>query len=317
MAAENPLVSVIMPVRNGLPFLQLALDSILGQTEKRFELLVVDDGSEDETPAVLARNAREDRRLRILASPGRGIVAALNVAIASAGAPYIARMDADDIALPARLATQLAYMEAHPEVAILGTAAHAIDEGGTRTEPVIMPSGGVALRAELGRRSPILHPTVMMRSEVVRRIGGYRQCCAYAEDYDLWLRASEVAEIENLQEILLLIRRHGAQTSRQRRLQQRATAALARALASERRKGLPERIEWDMDPARAVHTWLKTASPDLLADPQARKDFEVMMRSSAHSGLIGLRDLTGFRSAFAGMGIARSAATIAKIALGR
>ena len=111
---SGPCVSVLLPVRDGAPFLREALDSVLAQTLSDFELVVVDDGSEDETPTILG--SVEDERLRVLRQERLGLVTALSRAVAEAHAPLLARMDADDVSLPERLERQVAYLDARPEV---------------------------------------------------------------------------------------------------------------------------------------------------------------------------------------------------------
>src|SRR5262245_32109593 len=110
---SSPPISVVMPVHNGQAFLDEAVGSIRTQTFQDFELIVVDDGSRDATPEILQRHAAADRRIRIVTQPQAGVVAALNKGIANSSGPYLARMDADDVAKPDRLARQLEILERH------------------------------------------------------------------------------------------------------------------------------------------------------------------------------------------------------------
>src|SRR5262245_4574591 len=136
----TPAISVVMPVRDGKPWIDQSIASLLAQDFEDFELLVVDDGSEDSTGFILDSFSRLDRRVRIIHQAPQGITAALNRAIMEAQAPYLARLDADDRASRARLGLQYAYMEGHPEVVLLGSAAEVIDESGAiighRSPPV-------------------------------------------------------------------------------------------------------------------------------------------------------------------------------------
>src|ERR1039458_5312287 len=126
-----PAVSVIMPVYNGEKFLRTAVDSVLWQTFEDWELVVVDDASTDSTPDILADY--RDPRIRVLRNEtNRKPAACANRGLAGASGRYIARLDADDVWLPDRLAVQLRYLEAHPEVTLVGSAAHLIDEAGVR-----------------------------------------------------------------------------------------------------------------------------------------------------------------------------------------
>src|ERR1700710_2718911 len=122
-----PAVSVVLPVRNGARYLGLAVESILAQTLSDLELLIVDDGSEDETPMILARMAQADPRVRVLSGPPLGLVAALNRGIHAAGSSFIARMDADDIAWPDRLARQMTLLNSETNAAAVGTGWRVVD----------------------------------------------------------------------------------------------------------------------------------------------------------------------------------------------
>ncbi len=180
----TPRVSVVMPVRDGERFLREALDSTLAQTLDDLELIVVDDGSTDATPAILAEAAQRDSRVRVQRQEPGGLTVALNAGCALARAPLIARMDADDVMLPDRLERQVAYLDAHPDVALLGGGIVLVDETGREID------------REPGRpqldflvRNELTHATVMMRADAFRALGGYR--LDQSEDYDLWLRFDE------------------------------------------------------------------------------------------------------------------------------
>lgn len=189
-----PLVSVIMPVRNAGALLRSAAHSIITQSWPHWELLVVDDHSSDGAPQQLRGL---DPRIRVLPSPGRGIVAALNAGAAAAAGEFLARMDGDDIALPWRLETQLALLRDAPGVGIAGGRVEIF--GGTthlaqgyrsyqRWINALTTPQDIA--REIFVESPIPHPTAMLRREVFDALGGYRDT-PWAEDYDLWLRAYE------------------------------------------------------------------------------------------------------------------------------
>jgi glycosyltransferase involved in cell wall biosynthesis len=137
---------------------------------------------------MLAGFRARDRRVVVLKSPGHGIVDALNAGLAAAKGEFVARMDADDIALPGRLAAQVEAMRAEPTLLALGTAATEIDADGTRQGEIAVATGSAAIRERMQRENPLLHPTVTMRREAVLAVGGYRRALTHAEDYDLWLR---------------------------------------------------------------------------------------------------------------------------------
>ncbi len=188
-----PAVSVVLPVRNAAATLARALASVRSQSFADWELVAVDDGSTDATPPLLAAAAAQDSRIRVLTTPPAGIVAALNSGLAAARAPLVARLDADDECHPDRLARQVAFLAAHPEIGVCATR---VAYGG---DPVA--GRGYALHVEwtntlltpaeiaLNRfvESPVAHPSVMFRRELVAAHGGY-QDSGWPEDYELWLR---------------------------------------------------------------------------------------------------------------------------------
>jgi glycosyltransferase involved in cell wall biosynthesis len=185
-------VSVLTPVRDGLPYLEGAFESIRAQSFADWEWVVVDDGSIDGTGARLADLARREPRLRLLATPGEGLVPALNLGLAAARAPIVARMDADDVAHPERLAAQVAHLAAHPAVLACDTQVELL--GGERNSGmhayvdwVNGHAGPAAIAADLFVESPLVHPAVCFRTAAVRALGGYR-AGDFPEDYDLWLR---------------------------------------------------------------------------------------------------------------------------------
>jgi glycosyltransferase involved in cell wall biosynthesis len=199
-----------MPVRNGGPYLSAAVESILAQDFTDFEFVIVDDGSTDATPQTLRSFAAGDSCIRIVTGPSAGIVAALNTGLAAARADLVARMDADDIALPNRLRLQHEHLAAHPDCVAVGSRILLIDSEGwpiremceERTHEEIdaanLRGGGAAMN----------HPAVMFRVPAFRAVGGYRQEMIYAEDLDLWLRLAEIGRLYNLPQVLMRYRMH-------------------------------------------------------------------------------------------------------------
>jgi glycosyltransferase involved in cell wall biosynthesis len=204
-----PRVSVLLPVRDGARFLREALDSVLAQTLADFELLVVDDGSEDETPAILASVG--DERLRVLRQERLGLVPALNRAVAEARAPLLARMDADDVSLPERLERQAAYLDARPDVALAAVGVETTGEA-----RIVLPDDDAALRRRLLLRNPFAHGAVAVRAEAVARAGGYRADYGANEDYDLWRRIARDWKLGAVPEILYRYREHPGAVTRSR-----------------------------------------------------------------------------------------------------
>lgn len=210
-----PTVSVVMPVYNAEKYLALALDSILGQTFCDFELIIVNDGSTDGSMAIVG--SRNDERIVVVDEGHRGLPASLNRGISAARGKYIARMDGDDIALPARLEKQVAFLEMHPQVGILGTACRLIDAAGGNLGVVQWPADDLQIRWVSLLGTPFAHPTVVMRRETLKD-NGLTYDDAFAEgdeDYDLWTRVLRYTSGANLAEPLLLYRRHsGVSTGR-------------------------------------------------------------------------------------------------------
>jgi len=200
----SPAVSVLMSVWNGAPWVGEAIDSILTQTASDLELIVIDDGSTDRTPALLA--SVRDPRLRVEQQTRMGLTRSLNRAARLARAPLLARLDADDLAGPERLARQCAFLDAQPEVGLLGTAVREVDPSGREVRIVRPPADDRDLRRALIRRNPFAHSSVMMRRSLLEQVGGYDEALAVAQDYDLWLRMSALTRMANLPDSLVVRR---------------------------------------------------------------------------------------------------------------
>jgi glycosyltransferase involved in cell wall biosynthesis len=185
---NHPPVTVLMGVYNGLPSLERAVRSILEQTVRHFEFLIIDDGSTDGSDRVIRHLAETDPRIRFIAgATNRGLGWVLNRGVEEARGKLVARMDADDISVPQRLARQLRFFEMHPDIDVVGS--YALD----------MTTGGVPLRerrvpitheriAELVWTNPFVHATVMFRRESILRVGSYSPALRRRQDYDLWFR---------------------------------------------------------------------------------------------------------------------------------
>ncbi|MBE9171420.1 glycosyltransferase [Pleurocapsales cyanobacterium LEGE 06147] len=188
--SNEPLVTVLMSVYNGLPYLQQALESILQQTYDNFEFLIIDDGSTDGSDRLLSEYARRDYRIKILSNEQNyGLSYSLARGLLIATTPWIARMDADDVALPNRLELQMTYIQENPHVDIVGGYALDIDEGdrvlGERKVPTIHEE---ILR--LIWTNPFIHGTVLFRRESILKIGSYSRQLAKRQDYELWFRCA-------------------------------------------------------------------------------------------------------------------------------
>lgn len=208
----TPTVSVVMPVYNGQAYLRPAIESVLGQTFDDFEFIIVDDGSADRTFEIAM--SYDDSRIRVVRMPSNvGLPDALNRGLDLAAGRYIARMDGDDISMPERFAKQVAYMDEHPTVGVCGTWARDIDQSG-RVVADRPRRLGSQLDCYYWIPSPVIHPSVMMRADLAKRLRYDRTVGAYVEDFDLWLRVVETGyRLHNLDEYLLLYRVHAASVS--------------------------------------------------------------------------------------------------------
>ncbi|MCL6622017.1 MAG: glycosyltransferase [Syntrophobacterales bacterium] len=231
----DPGVSVVMAVHNGALYLKEAVQSILNQTYPQFEFIIVDDASTDATPQLLEEFT--DCRITVLRNPTRiGLTASLNRGIAQARAPYIARMDADDLSLPERLACQRQFLEEHPDCALVGSPYYLMDERGRLTGLVPVLTDPEELRAGLMEQNWFGHGSVMVRRQALLEVGGYNERYAYAQDYDLWLRLAERYQVANLPEPLYCWRKREEGISQARRAEQEHFARLARREAAARRQ---------------------------------------------------------------------------------
>jgi glycosyltransferase involved in cell wall biosynthesis len=219
--AAPPLVSVLVAAHDAEAYVGTAVRSMLRQTVADLELLVVDDCSTDGTPDVLAAIA--DARLVVLRNDARlGLAASLNEALDAARGQYVARLDADDVAMPRRLERQLARMRSGSPVAVVGSGVLDLDDEGRPGRLHLMPAGPDAVRWASLFSSPFFHPSVLVEREILDRHElRYDTDFAESEDYDLWTRLLAVADGDNVAEPLVLYRVHEGQASRRRRELQR------------------------------------------------------------------------------------------------
>jgi hypothetical protein len=211
----NPKVSVLMPAYNAERYVRPAVESVLAQSFRDYELLAIDDASTDSTLEIL--RSYEDSRLRMLRNPRNlGVLGSLQAGLAAARGSLVARFDADDLCDPRRLEQQVEYMDSHPEVTLLGTACELIDSEGKHIGRFCPPTLPAAVEWELLFHNTVVHSSVMFRREPVMALGGYREQVPHveAEDYELWSRiAASGRKIVQLSQPLVSVRRHSAQTS--------------------------------------------------------------------------------------------------------
>ena len=235
---NTPLVSVLMPVYNGEPYLREAVESILNQSFTDFEFIIIDDGSTDKTPEILKSYA--DPRLVVVNQANIGVTQSLNKAINMARGQYIARMDADDISLPKRLQMQVEFLEKHPTVGLVGTSVIHFDEDGKMIMEKLLLTESAWIKEALLSENQLCHGSVMFRRECIEKVGGYREEFKHIEDYDLWLRIAEHYEVANLAAPLYKWRFNPDGISVSHKLEQDRYTALARQCAERRRRGEKE-----------------------------------------------------------------------------
>lgn len=328
--SSDPAVSVLIPAYNGAGFIEETLASLSAQTFRDWEAIVVDDCSLDDTRAVVA--AWPDQRVRLVCNAvNSGPVVTRNHALTQARGRYIAALDQDDLCLPDRFARQVAYLDAHPEVALLGTAANFLCEG------VVGPSNYAAvttpaLIAWLTRIvNPLVWSTVMMRGEVARTLDPFtRPEILYAEDFDLYRRVQAFGAIARLDEPLLLYRQHAGGASKRFIDTMRASAAAVLAdahadLLGERAAAIAillvrHVMGGDPVPDRATLATLgdaigtiqerflaeRTIAPDDLAliRWETAQRWGRIGRAGLRTGTMGLTDVLAVRPAHLGLGYA-------------
>jgi glycosyltransferase involved in cell wall biosynthesis len=232
---------VLLPVWNGEAFLEQAIESILRQTFSSFELIVIDDGSSDRSADIAEEFACGDDRVHVLRRAHEGLSAALNAGIAAAFGEYVARMDADDISIPHRLHQQVAYLDEHPACIAAGAWIEVVDEAGLHLGlKTFVETHDEISAALLQGVSPIAHPTIVVRGDVLRAAGGYDARRYPSEDLDLWFRLAERGELANIGEALLRHRRHKAAVGVREREKMKAMA-LTICNEARSKRGLPSR----------------------------------------------------------------------------
>jgi glycosyltransferase involved in cell wall biosynthesis len=217
---KTPVVSILLPVRNEERFLPAALDSLYRQTYRSWELVCVDDGSTDATPCILSTAASRDGRIRLVTTPGRGLVPALNAGLAACRAPLVARMDGDDICHPHRLELQVSKLAAEPKLGLVASGFRHFPRRQVGLGMLAYESWQNSLDShetiirDLFVESPFVHPSVMFRKKIVEAVGGYRDK-GWAEDYDLWLRlAAAGVRFARLPETLFFWRERAERATR-------------------------------------------------------------------------------------------------------
>jgi GT2 family glycosyltransferase len=238
LAGRAPTVSVVIAVRDGEAYLGEAIGSVRAQTFADWELIVVDDGSTDDTPEIIAAARRQDDRVRVLRQEAGGVSRARNRGCEAARGRYLAILDADDVALPERLALQVPYLDSRPEVAVVGGAGTIVDEGGREIGAAVYPTDPSEAEALLAAgRTPLIQSAATMRTEAFRATAGYRPALKRAQDFELWLQISEHGLVANLGDTVVRYRVHGAQASTRDFEEAAIAVRVALAAARRRRRG--------------------------------------------------------------------------------
>jgi glycosyltransferase involved in cell wall biosynthesis len=237
-------LSVVMGVYNGAATLEATLESILSQTERDFECIVVDDGSTDATSRILGAYAARDKRIRVISQENAGLTRALIAGCAAARGVYIARHDAGDLSDPRRFEVQKRRLDANPEIVFVSSATQ---YAGPELEPLqIARSSGKALEPAFVldfsdprtlRDGPTHHGSVMFRRDAYERAGSYRAAFYYGQDFDLWYRLAAIGKFQAIDEVLYTARITPESISSEAREMQERIAVLSRAAAEARHEG--------------------------------------------------------------------------------
>ena len=253
-------VSVFIPVHNGEKYLAQAIESVLGQTHRELELVVIDDGSTDGSLAIMERYARADRRVRVFTQENRGVTATANRGLEEARGDWVARLDADDLFLPEKIERQLAFVKRHPDLRIAGTRGWFMNDRG-RSLGLVGTEGPFTREEFLRRRQsgePVffIHSSTLMHREAMLAIGGYRTQFVQAEDVDLWLRAAERGYLLlKIPEPLVLYRIHRESLTMARNAEQKLCHRWVMACAQARREGRSGAFLCDVSRGRAAQAF--------------------------------------------------------------
>ena len=265
-ARETPAVSVIMTAYNSAAYIEAALRSIMDQTLREIEIIVVDDASSDGTAEVLARLATEEPRLCVLThEQNLGPALGRNRALEAARAPYVAVLDSDDLAPPERLARQKAWLDSHPATVLLAGSVRLIDAEGRHIRTRRRARDAIATRWMARFNMPIVHPTAMFRRHMPgKKPLAYDPDLQVAQDYDLVAQALDLGEAVALAEVLVHYRVHGTSLTGTRWRDQQKVAS---AIALRRQKAdLPISIVEALEPFREAYFGMRPVDPHALFD---------------------------------------------------
>ncbi len=226
---KNPKVSVIMPVYNSEKYLDKALESILSQSFKDYELIIIDDGSNDGTNEIISRI--KDKRTKVITNKKNlGVAKSLNIGLKRAKGEYTARCDSDDINDKDRFKIQVNFLDKNKDYVLVGSSFEIIDEKGRKIGETMLPETDEEIKRKILIRNPILHPSVIYRRKVALKVGGYREFLNGVEDYDLFFRLLRSGKLHNLREKLVKRRWHKNVVTRKSHIKVELLALLVRLL---------------------------------------------------------------------------------------
>lgn len=227
--SENAAITVLMPAYNAAPYIAEAINSVLQQTFQSFELLIINDGSTDDTELII-RNF-SDSRIRLINQPHSGVAAALNLGLLNAAAPLIARFDADDICYPQRLQLQYNFLQAHPDHVLIGSDVNYSDKKGEHLYRFFSPA---YMHEEIAgyilSDCPFIHSSVMYKKAVALELGGYDARAHTFEDYRLWLQFINKGKVCNIAEPLITVRLNPESVTVDEKLRGRRFTALKKEM---------------------------------------------------------------------------------------
>lgn len=264
----QPAISIILPAYNAAAFVVKAVNSILQQTYRDFELIIINDGSTDATEALI-QPLLVDQRIRYISRENKGLIATLNEGIALARADYIARMDADDIAMPERLAKQLAFLMSQPNIAVVGSAYLVINEQGLPISVRTPPKRHLTIAPLFWFGSPFAHPAVMINRKLLGEQLYYDADYPHAEDFELWIRLARNFKLANMPEVLLHYRESAGSISRRYYATQRQSMVAA----------IAKHYCHSVDDPQVLHTAIKHVTGDIKVNAlQQLKSFSYCLK---------------------------------------
>ena len=204
----NKKISVILPVYNGVKYLNQAISSVLNQSFTDFEFIIINDGSTDESLKII--QSFKDQRIVLINRENKGLIATLNEGVSLSKAKYIARIDADDIwSDQNKLSKQIDYISNHQDCVVLGTWAKVINQDGQQISDLKYPDKDKEIRSKILTKNCFIHPSVIFSKEAYLKADGFDNQEKYVEDYGLWLRMGKFGAFANIPEYLMSYRIHG------------------------------------------------------------------------------------------------------------